>query len=108
MTIRSSRGPGSQMSNSQKRKLDARRAKRALDHIDVSAEGRRRSRSEAEANEILAQKNRADLAIKYQMSPAGQAAREQAKVADVISQGNKQPMTWDEVNSSGAGGSTYT
>ena len=101
----SSKGPGRRIDH---QKLDARRARRARLGIDVSAEGRRRSRSEAESNEILAQKNRVELAMAYQESPAGQAAREQAKVADVISQGLKQPMTWDEVNSSGAGGSTYT
>jgi hypothetical protein len=89
-------------------KLAKRRAKReALGH-DVSAEGRHHARQLAAEQEDRAEKNRIALATKYLESPAGRSATEQAKVADVISQGNKQPMTWNEVNSSGAGGSNYT
>lgn len=80
------------------RKLAARRAKReALGH-DVSAEGRHHARQLAAEQEVRAEKNRIALATKYLESPAGRSAAEQAKVADVISQGLKAPKTWDEHN----------
>lgn len=101
----SSPGPGKRIDHN---KLEARRARRALLGIDVSAEGRQRARSKAESKKILAQGNRAKLADDYLCSPAGKAGIELAKVSDVISQGLKQPKTWDEVNSSGAGGSVLT
>ena len=83
------------------RKLEERRARRALyAERDAAYEATQNKLTERAAG-LRAEWDEARPTYE---DPQLVHDAEQRKVADIISQGRKAPMTWDEVNSHGAGG----